>query len=81
LENDKLEQIKIAIRPRPNGTNLNEANEVGKKNNALRSVEERKEEYSWAQACIFSSSKSCDSDYLVPSFNKREKNSYKQRSE
>ncbi|XP_047160245.1 uncharacterized protein LOC124830529 [Vigna umbellata] len=44
LENDKPEQIKIAIRPRPNGTSLNESNEVGKKNNLLRSVEERKEE-------------------------------------
>ncbi|KAK7357595.1 hypothetical protein VNO80_16888 [Phaseolus coccineus] len=53
LENDKLEQIKISIRPKPNGTSLNKANEVGKKNNVLRNVEERKEEYDRARARIF----------------------------
>ncbi|KAL2326705.1 hypothetical protein Fmac_025763 [Flemingia macrophylla] len=64
LEKGKPELIKIAIRPRPNKTSLNEANENGKKGNHLRSVEERKEEYERARARIFSSSRSCDSDDL-----------------
>ncbi|XP_014510837.1 R3H domain-containing protein 1 [Vigna radiata var. radiata] len=74
LENDKPEQIKIAIRPRPNGTSLNESNEVGKKNNLLRSVEERKEEYDRARARIFSSSRGCDSDDTRSQASTEEKN-------
>ncbi|RDY01978.1 R3H domain-containing protein 2 [Mucuna pruriens] len=61
LENDKSEQKKIVIRPRPNKTSLNEANGVGMKGNHVRSVEERKEEYDRARARIFSSSRSFDS--------------------
>jgi len=74
LENDKPEQIKIAIRPRPNGTSLNESNEVGKKNNLLRSVEERKEEYDRARARIFSGSRGCDSDDTQSQASTEEKN-------
>ncbi|XP_027350161.1 R3H domain-containing protein 2 isoform X1 [Abrus precatorius] len=61
LENDKSEQKKIVIRPRPYKTSLNEANEAGMKGNPVRSVEERKEEYDRARARIFSGSRSSDS--------------------
>lgn len=61
LENDKSEQKKIVLRPRPSKTSLNEANEAGMKGNPLRSVEARKEEYDRARARIFSSSRSFDS--------------------
>lgn len=61
LRNDKLEHIKIAIRPRPNKSNVSEVNEAGLKGNPLRSVEERMEEYDRARARIFSSSGSSDS--------------------
>ncbi|KAF7819154.1 R3H domain-containing protein 2 [Senna tora] len=61
LENDKPEHIKIAIRPRPNKSNVSEVNGAGLKGNPLRSVEERKEEYDRARARIFSSSRSPDS--------------------
>lgn len=60
LENDRSEQKKIVLKPRPNKTGLNEANEAGKKGNPLRTVEERKEEYDRARARIFSGSRSSD---------------------
>ncbi|KAH1228432.1 hypothetical protein AAZX31_10G097400 [Glycine max] len=72
LEDDKPEQIKIAIRPRQNKNSLNEA---GRKSNPLRSVEERKEEYDRARARIFSSSRSCDSDDTLSQTFTDEKNS------
>lgn len=59
LENDKPEQIKIAIKPRPNKRSLNEANRAGTNENLMKSVEERKGEYERARARIFSSSRSC----------------------
>lgn len=62
LENDKPELVKIAIRRRPNRTSVNEDNEVGIKQNPVRSVEERKEEYDRARARIFSSPGSSDLD-------------------
>ncbi|KAL2320615.1 hypothetical protein Fmac_029584 [Flemingia macrophylla] len=61
LENDRSEQKKIVIRPRPNKISLNEANGVGMKGNPVRSVEERKEEYDRARARIFSNCGSFDS--------------------
>jgi len=61
LENDKSEQKKFVIRPRPNKNSLNDANGVGKKGNPVRSVEERKEEYDRARARIFSGSRISDS--------------------
>ncbi|KAE8697742.1 Single-stranded nucleic acid binding R3H protein isoform 2 [Hibiscus syriacus] len=61
-ENDKSEQIKIAIKPRPNNGSVNEANQIGIKRSPVRSVEERKEEYDRARARIFSSPSSPDSD-------------------
>ncbi|KAK7278995.1 hypothetical protein RJT34_24036 [Clitoria ternatea] len=76
LENDKPEQVKIVIRPRPNKSNSNEANEAGKKSNPLRSVEERKEEYDRARARIFSSSRSCDSGDTLSLVSTDEKNSF-----
>ncbi|KAG4996987.1 hypothetical protein JHK82_027771 [Glycine max] len=69
LENDKSEQKKFVIRPRPNRNSLNDANGVGTKGNPVRSVEERKEEYDRARACIFSSprsSESGDTSSMVP---------------
>ncbi|KAI4300921.1 hypothetical protein L6164_034247 [Bauhinia variegata] len=61
LENVNSQQKKIVLRPRPNKTTANEANEAGMKGNLVRSVEERKEEYDRARARIFSSSRSLDS--------------------
>ncbi|XP_022766561.1 cAMP-regulated phosphoprotein 21-like isoform X2 [Durio zibethinus] len=65
-ENDKPEQIKIAIRPRPNYVSVNEANQIGTKRSPVRSVEERKEEYDRARARIFSCPISPDSDESSP---------------
>ncbi|KAF1858930.1 hypothetical protein Lal_00000750 [Lupinus albus] len=66
LENDKSEQKKVVLKPRPNKNSFNEANEAGRKGNSWRSVEERKEEYDRARARIFSSSDSDDVQSLVP---------------
>ncbi|KAK7290753.1 hypothetical protein RIF29_05405 [Crotalaria pallida] len=66
LENDKSEQKKIVLKPRPNKNSLNEGNGAGKKGNQWRSVEERKEEYDRARARIFNSSDSVDVPSLVP---------------
>lgn len=62
LENDKLEQVKIAIRPRPNNASRNDMNELGVKRSSVRTVEERKEEYDRARARIFSNFSSSDSE-------------------
>lgn len=61
-ESEKLEQIKIAIRRRPNTGSVHEANETGTKRSPVRSVEERKEEYDKARARIFSSPGSPNSE-------------------
>ncbi|XP_043692585.1 cAMP-regulated phosphoprotein 21-like isoform X2 [Telopea speciosissima] len=61
-ENDKPEQVKIAIRPRPYKASQNDASELGAKSNPARTVEERKEEYDRARARIFSSSSGSDSE-------------------
>lgn len=56
LDNDKGNQIKIVIRPRPNNSSQKEpVDELGLKRSSCRSVEERKEEYDRARARIFSS--------------------------
>ncbi|KAG6411092.1 hypothetical protein SASPL_129166 [Salvia splendens] len=60
-ENDKLDQLKIVIRPRPKGSS-NNSNELGLKRSPVRSVEERKEEYDRARARIFSSPSSSESE-------------------
>ncbi|PIN04072.1 mRNA-binding protein Encore [Handroanthus impetiginosus] len=52
-ENDKLDQIKIVIRPRPKSSS-SDANELRLKRSPVRTVEERKEEYDRARARIFS---------------------------
>lgn len=65
-EHDKLEKIKIAIRPRPGAGSANEANQIGIKRNPVRSVEERKEEYDRARARIFCSPSSLDYDDSSP---------------
>ncbi|KAK2996650.1 hypothetical protein RJ639_026442, partial [Escallonia herrerae] len=52
-ENDKHEQIKIVIKPRPNNGSSNGNSEL--KRSSARTVEERKEEYDRARARIFSS--------------------------
>ncbi|KAL9237902.1 hypothetical protein vseg_012397 [Gypsophila vaccaria] len=61
-ENSKLEQVKIAIRPRPGRTSSGDAAEMERRRNLVRSVEERKEEYDRARARIFSSPSSPTSD-------------------
>lgn len=65
-ENDKPEQVKIAIKPRPNNGSINEANQIGIKRSPVRSVEERKEEYDRARARIFSSPGTPESDDSSP---------------
>ena len=64
-ESDKLEQIKIVIRPRPNRGSANEANESGIKRSPVRSVEERKEDYDRARARIFSGPSSPNSEDIL----------------
>lgn len=59
-ENSKNEQVKIAIRRRPSRTS-SDGSDMAKRN-AVRSVEERKEEYDRARARIFSSPNSPSSD-------------------
>jgi hypothetical protein len=54
LESDKPEHVKITIRPRPNKGSGNGANKNGMKRSAVRSVEERTEDYEKARARIFS---------------------------
>lgn len=61
LEDDKSEQIKIVIRPRPSKASAG-ANDAGMKRSQVRSVEERKEDYDRARARIFSSPSGSDSD-------------------
>ncbi|GFP85011.1 hypothetical protein PHJA_000644900 [Phtheirospermum japonicum] len=60
-ENDKLDQIKVVIRPRPKASS-NDASELGLKRNQVRSVEERKEEYDRARARIFRSPSNSELD-------------------
>ncbi|XP_059646026.1 uncharacterized protein LOC132290075 [Cornus florida] len=62
-ENDKHEQIKIVIKPRPNKAFLNGASELGSKRSPVRTVEERKEEYDRARARIFSGPSSPESEH------------------
>lgn len=66
LENDKHEQIKIVMRPRPNRNSSNAASETGIKRNTARTVEERKEDYDRARARIFSGLESEDSMSQAP---------------
>ncbi|KAL8489250.1 hypothetical protein ACS0TY_025235 [Phlomoides rotata] len=61
LENDKLGQIKVVIRPRPKASS-SDLNELGLKRNPVRTVEERKEEYDRARARIFSSPGNSESE-------------------
>ncbi|RWW89118.1 hypothetical protein BHE74_00001905 [Ensete ventricosum] len=63
-QNEKgfAEQFKIAIRPRPMKACLSDDAELGLKKGAVRSVEERKEEYDRARARIFSGSSSLEGD-------------------
>ncbi|KAL9240027.1 hypothetical protein vseg_014290 [Gypsophila vaccaria] len=60
-DNNKLEQVKIAVRPRPGRTSSGDAADMERKR-MIRSVEERKEEYDKARARIFSSPSSPTSD-------------------
>ncbi|KAG8372166.1 hypothetical protein BUALT_Bualt12G0038200 [Buddleja alternifolia] len=60
-ESDKLDQIKIVIRPRPKSSS-NDANGLGLKRNPVRTVEERKEEYDRARARIFNGSSNFESE-------------------
>lgn len=62
LDNEKHEHVKIVIRPRPNKMSEIAANDGSRKQNSVRSVEERKEEYDRARARIFSSPSSPDLD-------------------
>jgi hypothetical protein len=60
-ENDKLDKIKIVLRPRPKASS-SDAKEMGLKRSPVRSVEERKEEYERARPRIFSSPSSSESE-------------------
>ncbi|KAG9454835.1 hypothetical protein H6P81_007739 [Aristolochia fimbriata] len=53
-ENEKLEQVKIAIKPRPRRANSTDSTELGLNRSTVRTVEERKEDYEKARARIFS---------------------------
>lgn len=64
-ENSKHEQVKIAIRCRPNRTSFGDASDMGSKNSTLRTVEERKEDYDKARARIFSSPGSSSTEEMV----------------
>ncbi|XP_057786227.1 uncharacterized protein LOC131003690 isoform X2 [Salvia miltiorrhiza] len=64
-ENNKLDQMKIVIRPRPKASS-NDLNEFGHKRNPVRTVEERKEEYDRARARIFSSPSNSGSEEALP---------------
>ncbi|CAL9757108.1 unnamed protein product [Musa acuminata subsp. burmannicoides] len=57
-ENEIIEQVKIAIRPRSKIASPGDADHLGAKRSATRTVEERKEEYDKARARIFSGSSS-----------------------
>lgn len=57
-EQEKSEQIKIVLKPRPASASANGANEMGNKCSPTRTVEEREEEYERARARIFSSASS-----------------------
>ncbi|RWW76968.1 hypothetical protein BHE74_00014906 [Ensete ventricosum] len=57
-ENEIIEQVKIAIRPRPKIASPGDADHLGAKRSATRTVEKRKEEYDKARARIFSGSSS-----------------------
>ncbi|XP_068660722.1 uncharacterized protein [Aristolochia californica] len=59
-ENEKLEHVKIAIRPRPRRALSTDAVELGLNKSLVRTVEERKEEYEKARARIFNGSSNGD---------------------
>lgn len=60
-ENDKADEIKFVIRPRPKAFS-GDSNDMGLKRNSVRTVEERKEEYDRARARIFGSPNGSESD-------------------
>ncbi|CAI9787495.1 unnamed protein product [Fraxinus pennsylvanica] len=62
-ENEKLDQVKIVIKPRHSKASSNEINGMGLKRSPVRTVEERKEEYNRARARIFSSPSSSGPEY------------------
>lgn len=61
-EEDKTEQVKIVIRPRPSNASSYEGNDIGIKRSPVRTVEERKEEYDRARARIFNVPGGSESD-------------------
>ncbi|CAA0832871.1 Single-stranded nucleic acid binding R3H protein [Striga hermonthica] len=73
-ENDKLDKIKVVLKPRPKASS-NDASESGHKRSPVRSVEERKEDYDRARARIFSSSELGDVSAQVVSDGKSLNNS------
>lgn len=64
-ENDKLDQIKFVIRPRPKASS-SDLNGLDLKCSPVRTVEERKEEYDRARARIFSSPSNSGSEDVLP---------------
>ncbi|KAK1386553.1 R3H domain-containing protein 2 [Heracleum sosnowskyi] len=63
-ENDSTGQKKIIIQSRPTNASSNDNSEL-RKQNSIKSVEERKEEYDRARARIFSASSSPESEVTV----------------
>ncbi|KAL8136204.1 hypothetical protein AgCh_010703 [Apium graveolens] len=64
-ENDSSEHKKIIIQSRPTNASSNDNNGL-RKQNSIKSVEERKEEYDRARARIFGASSSPESEVTVP---------------
>ncbi|KAH6817627.1 Single-stranded nucleic acid binding R3H protein [Perilla frutescens var. frutescens] len=63
-ENDRHDQMKVVIRPRPKASS-SDLNELGLKRSPLRTVEERKEQYDRARARIFSSPSNSGSEDVL----------------
>jgi hypothetical protein len=77
LESDKPEHVKITIRPRPNKGSGNGSNENGMKRSAVRSVEERTEDYEKARARIFSTPSNPGSGNATPQVSTEENESWR----
>ncbi|XP_039127341.1 uncharacterized protein LOC120263488 [Dioscorea cayenensis subsp. rotundata] len=63
-EIDSIGQVKIAIRTRPNKTSSGDTDELGRRVNPARTMEERMEEYDKARARIFSASSGLEGESL-----------------
>ncbi|CAH9105350.1 unnamed protein product [Cuscuta epithymum] len=74
-EDDKLDQIKIVLRQRPSRASLGKNGDLGSQHSAMRTVEERKEEYDKARARIFNSPNSSEMEESLVQSGYNEKDS------